>query len=212
MTVIAELTLSSPKIVLHESMTAAPDVTVDIESLDGLDPEQPEFVFWAKGTGLDDFDAALREDPSVGTVSRLDVLDDRYLYRIQFSDDVGVVLYPHWLSTGAVLLNLDGQNGEWEARMRFPDRGALREFRTFCEGEDIDFGLQRIYDEPVPEAPGPLTDAQREALEIALERGYFEVPRECSLAEVADEIGVSEQSVSERLRRAARHLVRDAVD
>ena len=47
-----------------------------------------------------------------------------------------------------------------------------------------------------------LSPAQQEALALALERGYFEIPRQGSLIDLSEEIGISDQALSERLHRA----------
>jgi len=52
-----------------------------------------------------------------------------------------------------------------------------------------------------------LSDRQREALETALSIGYYDVPRNGTLAEVADALEVAESSASEVLRRAERAIV-----
>lgn len=54
---------------------------------------------------------------------------------------------------------------------------------------------------------GLLTDRQRELLERALQEGYFEVPRECTLGDVADTVGVDTSTASGVLRRAQARLV-----
>jgi len=48
--------------------------------------------------------------------------------------------------------------------------------------------------------------AQQEALSLAFDRGYFEIPRRVTLVELGDEVGVSDQALSERLRRAQTKL------
>lgn len=48
-----------------------------------------------------------------------------------------------------------------------------------------------------------LTERQRECLTIALRQGYFEVPRGCTLAEVADQMGVDKSTASETVRRGS---------
>lgn len=55
--------------------------------------------------------------------------------------------------------------------------------------------------------PSPVTGEQREAVLTALELGYYEVPRHANLADVAAELGISHQALSERLRRAHGGLV-----
>ena len=58
-----------------------------------------------------------------------------------------------------------------------------------------------------------LTERQRECLTVALRRGYFEVPRDCTLADVADSLGVDTSTASETIRRGqARVLKQFLVD
>lgn len=45
-----------------------------------------------------------------------------------------------------------------------------------------------------------LTERQRECLTVARRRGYFDVPRACTLAALADELGVDESTASETIR------------
>jgi predicted DNA binding protein len=47
-----------------------------------------------------------------------------------------------------------------------------------------------------------LSETERRTLEAAVERGYFETPREATLGDLADEFGVSKTAVSKNLRRA----------
>jgi predicted DNA binding protein len=54
-----------------------------------------------------------------------------------------------------------------------------------------------------------LTVPQRELLTAAIEAGYYETPRECSLTELARQEGIAKSSASERLHRAESRVVRD---
>lgn len=51
-----------------------------------------------------------------------------------------------------------------------------------------------------------LSDKQREIITIALELGYFDVPRETTLDEIANEVGISASAASKRLVRAQQKL------
>lgn len=53
-----------------------------------------------------------------------------------------------------------------------------------------------------------LSRAQREALDLAISEGYYSVPRRTTTAELAEQLGVSDQAVIERLRRAMTTLGR----
>ncbi|MFB6305063.1 MAG: helix-turn-helix domain-containing protein [Haloferacaceae archaeon] len=57
-----------------------------------------------------------------------------------------------------------------------------------------------------------LTAAERDAVATAHERGYFETPRETTLASLGDALGVSDAAVSKALRRAERKLLGPALE
>ncbi|MWV65380.1 helix-turn-helix domain-containing protein [Halorubrum sp. JWXQ-INN 858] len=59
---------------------------------------------------------------------------------------------------------------------------------------------------------GSLTDRQREVLFEAVERGYYDVPRTCTLTEVAEHVGIAKSTCSEVLQRVERTIVREFVD
>jgi predicted DNA binding protein len=48
---------------------------------------------------------------------------------------------------------------------------------------------------------------QRELLNTAMEQGYYEMPREITLKELADEVGIAKTTASQHLRKAERRLV-----
>lgn len=52
-----------------------------------------------------------------------------------------------------------------------------------------------------------LTDRQRECLAEAHRRGYFDVPRECTLAELAEALGVDKSAASVTIRRGTARVV-----
>lgn len=65
---------------------------------------------------------------------------------------------------------------------------------------DLDFEVEYIHDRIGFEAL--LSDRQYEFLFAAVECGYYDTPRECSLTELADELGVAKSTASETLHRA----------
>lgn len=52
-----------------------------------------------------------------------------------------------------------------------------------------------------------ITDKQREAIEAAVEAGYYDTPRRADLSELAERLGVSRSAVSQRLTAAESTLV-----
>lgn len=57
-----------------------------------------------------------------------------------------------------------------------------------------------------------LTDRQREALSVAVDLGYFDVPRTASVEAVADELGCAPSTASNHLRKAQSRLARRVVE
>jgi predicted DNA binding protein len=61
-------------------------------------------------------------------------------------------------------------------------------------------------------SPMDMRAEQREILKIAVERGYFETPREVTLDELAEELDLPRSTVSYRLRRATAELAKRFTD
>lgn len=59
---------------------------------------------------------------------------------------------------------------------------------------------------------GSLTDRQLEVLQLAYDRGYFERPRQTNATELANELGISQSTVTEHLIVAQRKLLGDLLE
>lgn len=57
-----------------------------------------------------------------------------------------------------------------------------------------------------------ITDKQREAMDVALEKGYYETPRRTDLGELSEELGISESAASQRLNAAETKLVKSFLE
>jgi predicted DNA binding protein len=57
------------------------------------------------------------------------------------------------------------------------------------------------------ESESILTSRQQECLAVALREGYFSVPRECTLADVAAIIGVDKSTASKTIRRGSERIL-----
>ncbi|SDR17154.1 helix-turn-helix domain-containing protein [Natronobacterium texcoconense] len=213
MALLAEFQAASPRLVLGPTLEAMPSLDVELERQYAIDPAQPIAFCWARCRNFEQFERALSTDRTVAEFEQIDRGDGRSLYRIQRSDSNVVHAYRRWVSVGGELLECRGSNGHWEIEMRFPDRDAFARYHEFLEDEEVEFTLHRLADaEDVPASRRDdrvLTDSQREAIELAFEYGFFEVPRETDLATIAHDLGVSSQAVSERLRRGQARLVEE---
>lgn len=53
-----------------------------------------------------------------------------------------------------------------------------------------------------------LSERQREAVVTAIEHGYYDTPRRCTLTELADELGIAKSTCSETLHRAEERVMK----
>ncbi|MFC4986350.1 MULTISPECIES: helix-turn-helix domain-containing protein [Saliphagus] len=83
------------------------------------------------------------------------------------------------------------------------------------DGLSIDVRSKREVHAPTPSSPlvsvegvlPELTARQREVLALAVSRGYYELPRETTTAELAAELGVGRRTAEDHLRRAEGKLL-----
>ncbi|MEF8779306.1 MAG: helix-turn-helix domain-containing protein [Haloferacaceae archaeon] len=78
------------------------------------------------------------------------------------------------------------------------------------ERAGLEFRIEYIRDRERPD--DLLTETQRELLLTAVECGYYDTPRECSLTDVAEQAGVAKSTCSETLQRAEAAVVRSFVE
>jgi predicted DNA binding protein len=100
----------------------------------------------------------------------------------------------------------DGQ-AEWE--LTAPQH-RLSELGTQLEEFGIRFTVDEIRQQVEPERL--LTDRQLGLLLAAVERGYYDTPRECSLTELAESEGLAKSTCSETLHRAEEKVVKEFLE
>lgn len=162
-------------------------------------------------TDANAFETAVDDDPTVTDLRALGDDDGRREYRATVTD-AGRLVAPLAAESCARLTRVEGADGEWTLALRAPDRGALVAFRDRCEAADVAFNVAQLSAHAPADADTGLTPGQREALSLAYDRGYFDEPRESSLEELADELGVSSTAVGGRLRRGTARLVERVLD
>ncbi|WP_254766878.1 bacterio-opsin activator domain-containing protein [Salinilacihabitans rarus] len=203
MTTIAEFELPAAETVLGTTFERAPAATCEMEQVIASDG----YGLWFDGADRETVEAALDADETVREASLVSEGDDRWLFDVSFAADATDV-FGLILSEGGTVLAASAADGRWHLRVRFVDReDASRLYDRLGEGR-IGTNLVRLSElrEQTPAACG-LTAKQYETLLVALDHGYFTIPRETSMEELADELGVSHQALSERFRRAYRALV-----
>jgi len=203
----ATFTVSADQFPLGTVFDQLPDVQVDLER---LIPARDVIIpyFWVRGTEVDDIESAFTTHPGVKEIRLVDSVEDEYLLRVEWAIDYADVL-TILTETEVPLLNATGTNEQWTFEIRGDDRSDIADFQRRCREHDIPITLTEIHAlTPVETtAEGTLTQPQQEALLLAYERGYFESPREVTMADLGEELGISQQAVASRLRRGTRDVL-----
>ncbi|WP_339105997.1 bacterio-opsin activator domain-containing protein [Haloterrigena salinisoli] len=203
----ATFTVPSDQFPLGTIFEQLPDVTVELER---IIPAQDVVIpyFWVRGTVIDDVEDAFTSHPGVEDIRLVDSVADEYLLRVEWALEYSGVLST-LVETEIPLIKAIGTNQQWTFDVRGDSRSDLADFQERCQEREIPITLTEIHAltpvETVTEEA--LTETQQEALVLAYQRGYFESPREVTMEEIGDELGISQQAVASRLRRGIKRIL-----
>jgi len=207
MSVIVEVEVPPHGFVFGRLLNLEPGIKVHVEQIAPTGDAVMPFS-WVSGD-IESFEENL-EDRMEYEVILTDGINDRRLYRFDWNDDDELVRTV--VNSDGAVLEASGTHQVWKFKIRFDKRKDVSRFHEHCNEQGIPVTLQRIYN-PI-EVSGTvqgMTTTQARTLVDALEEGYFDIPRKTSLVELADMYGISDQAVSERLRRAMAELVESSL-
>ena len=90
-----------------------------------------------------------------------------------------------------------------------PTPQAFRELHKKLQDRFTSSQLRAISSKPTETVQDLLTDKQYEALNLAFQRGYYDVPRRCTLEELAGILGIKRVAMQERIRRAELRIMNE---
>ncbi|WP_129112917.1 helix-turn-helix domain-containing protein [Halegenticoccus tardaugens] len=211
MATIVSGTVPANEFALYETLAGNPDLEFEVERIVESGDEAVMPFVWVRGGDGESVESVLSDDPSVENLSLLAEFDDEQLYRMEWISRVDLVLQM-LTNSEATITDAHGSGQRWTIRILYPTRESVSRTRDFCEANDLTFDVTVIRElEGEPAGRYGLTEEQYEALKTAYEGGYFHVPRESTLSDVAAELNVSQQALSERMRRAHEALIEDTV-
>ncbi|UPM42740.1 helix-turn-helix domain-containing protein [Halocatena salina] len=195
---------------LHETFSTIPDLTVECAPLAAAGETANMSMLWANTDEADLIDV-LENDPTVFAAKELCRTEDRHLYRVEWTPDVHRCIEILLQSQGILLSNRGVRSG-WSVEILYPTREDVRTAMECCERYELSVTIDSIRSLDSDRAVEcGLTPAQHTVLTQACRDGYFDVPREIGLEELADKMNVSHQALSERLRRGHDTLIRSTL-
>jgi len=205
----ARFELPAAGFALVELFERVPDATVELEPA-VANPDDHALLVVEAAASERAVDAALRSSPSVAAVERFGREEHQSRYRVTWDGHARRVLRG-LVAEGVTLTCLHGASGRWKLRVLAPDRGAIARAYEVLEDLGCDPNCRSItrFGDGLAN-PAGVTDKQRKALTRAFELGYYDIPRDVTTGELATDLGISHQALSERFRRAHKGLIEDA--
>jgi predicted DNA binding protein len=207
MSVLTEFTVPAEEFILYETLEEISETYVEIERV-VANSEYVTPYFWASGGSFEQFECALEDDITVESITLLEDHDSERFYRVSWRQRTGTI--GHAVSQlKASILEATSDGNDWNLKLLFPRESSLTEFHDYCSNYDLSFHLTRLYESRHPNAFGKyeVTPKQRKALMTALDLGYFNIPRGATLEHVANELDISPNALSTRLRRGHANLI-----
>lgn len=211
MATIVNGSLPADEFALRKSLSMLPNVEFEVEQIveSGEDAVMP--LLWVREADSEAVSEAFETDPSIRNPSLLIDLDDALLYRMEWMKQVDVVLQM-LTNSQATVTDAYGTSEMWYLRVLYPDRDSLSATVDYCTDNGLNFDIRTIRElEGEPVGRYGLTKGQYEAVTEAAKRGFYDVPRDITLIELADELDTSHQALSEQLRRGTQALIEDTL-
>lgn len=203
----AQFDLPAEGFMLTALFERVPNVHVTVEPAVANPDDHLLMAVRADDREQDVVETCLRSAPAVTAVEHFGEGPRNWRYRVTIDGHPRQVVR-QLMADDAMILSAQGQAGRWEISLLTPDRNGVAQANNVfcklnCEAECVrisTFDDKRSTQEK-------LTEKQREALVMAFESGYYNVPRDITSVELAEELGISHQALSERFRRAHQRLV-----
>lgn len=209
-TIAAEVRVDHDRLPFRTALRGLPNVTIvpDYRASDG----QRDYQFVSvRADSYDRIERAFAADPTVSDPVVVDRTETERVYRVEWTDQtmwVGGAL----AAVGGRIVDEKATATGWTLSLKLPSRKALVAFNDRCKRRDVSVNVSHLRMDTGEDDPHlGLTAKQQRLLTVALEEGYFDVPRGISQDELAERFDVSKSAISQRLRRALGELCESAL-
>ncbi|WP_255195405.1 helix-turn-helix domain-containing protein [Halorarius litoreus] len=208
MSLAVEFTLPADALALAPTLSRLPDVSVDVDQNVWHEGPGLQFYVWVTGDSADRFGPVAREDASVQAITHVEQFDSAALFQV-WVDPSEECFIRALSSANATVTDASTDGSYWQLAVRFDDRESLSTFQSRCLEWGVSYEVVRLSTlagPPDDHRDQGLTPKQYEALSVAYSMGYFQHPREATLEDIAECVGISRQALSRRLRRGQQQV------
>ncbi|MFB6170494.1 MAG: helix-turn-helix domain-containing protein [Haloarculaceae archaeon] len=206
MSVAADVGVPPDAFVLGEVLDTVGDYYVELTQFVPTGDQLVPFL-WVDDDGEGRVERALRDHARIAAITCYDRRAGRSLYEVEWTrplDDFLAILH----DVDVLVSRARGTPDGWQFDLLAEDQDELATFQSACNARSVPIEIRSI------SRPGAavadrlgVTEKQQEILQLAYERGYFDVPRQVTLSELGAELQISPQAASKRLRRGLESAV-----
>jgi hypothetical protein len=205
---IINLELSAEGTGLGELLESAPSLACEVEP--GIVSNGYDVQF--SGLSREELEATLTAASTIEEHTLLNGSEDKWLYNLEFTPEA-IDIFELVVEAHGTVLDASAADGSWMLTVRVQERSDASPIYTKFEEHDLEPTVISLFEtDAETHAETGLTESQYETLVAAIDHGYFKIPRDVSMQELSDELDISHQALSERLRRAYRALVTSELD
>lgn len=207
MAVIVDLAIPSEQFQLGQILSMVEEERIQLETMVPLGNRSVPF-FRLTETARKSFEEHVQRHDAVDEIQLVNEHDGEVLFALSWDASSDTFMRGIQDLDGHIL-DGSGSAESWGFELRFPTHQALSAFQEYCHENDVPIDVKRIFNPTRPEA-GPwygLTQPQRSMLIAAVDNGYYALPRGTTTKELAEAFRISDQAVTERLRRGISNLV-----
>lgn len=208
MSITAKVHIKHERLALVPTLRNLDNIEIRVIAQGNTNPGATVFPFLIEYTDRAELERMLDDDSTVNSYELVDWTVETGIYYIEHTPETKLISTVV-TDVNGFLVHTETRGRGWLVRLLLPGREALNTIWKYTNENDITLAILEMYGnvDAGGEMSYGLTDEQKAALTIAYEKGYFREPRDISLDEVADEIGLSSTAMSGRLRRGMRNLI-----
>lgn len=196
---------------LEYTLREVPEIEIEAERIAAHSTEWTMPCLWVANDEFEIVDEALADDPSVDEIVEMCEFADEKYYQIEWVESTKEQINSY-LDKAASILDASANCEGWRVKIQFATRDHFDVFCKQLREQEISYELKQLLEPGAPrQSFGKITPDQRDALLAAKEAGYYRVPKEITARELAEEMDMSHQSLSEILRRGVDNLITDTL-
>ncbi|WP_227379691.1 helix-turn-helix domain-containing protein [Haladaptatus halobius] len=204
---IVDVTVPTKQFALQHTLSEFETVTFEVKQMVATTQDSLMPFMRIETTDCARLESAFATDDSVADFERIADFDTDCLYQLEWVERIDKRIRV-LIDQKATILTATGKGDTWHLRLLFADHNAISRTNTSCKEHGIDFDVKNIHELSGQQCKRfGLTDSQQTALRLAAARGYYSIPRDVTAEDLAAELGITHQALSERLRRGHGSLV-----